>query len=78
MWNETLFLEMGSTNLQHDSAFKHAKTDAHKAGFQIYLRAEGCNVSERGEQSLVELQQKTMQFVRQLCEKRKGDKKDDR
>ena len=50
MWNETLFLEMGSTNLQHDSALEHAKSDAHKAAFQIYLRAEGYDVSERGEQ----------------------------
>ena len=50
----------GNTRLQHDSALEHAKSDAHKAAFQIYLRAEGYDVSERGEQSLEELQQKTM------------------
>ena len=57
MWNETLFLEMGSTHLHHDSALDHAKSNAHEASFQIYLRAEGCDVSECSEQRLAELQQ---------------------
>ena len=45
----------GSTRLQHDSALEHAKSDAHKAAFQMHLKAEGFNASERSEQSLTEL-----------------------
>ena len=50
MWNETLFFEMASTHLQRDSALEHAKSDAHMAASQIYLRAEGYDVLESGEQ----------------------------
>ena len=67
MWNETLFFEIGSTYLQHDSALEHTKSDAHKAAFEIYLRAEGYDVSERSERC---------SFLG-LCEKREGDKKDE-
>ena len=45
----------GSTRLQHDSDLEHAKSDAHKAAFQMHLKAEGFNASERSEQSLTEL-----------------------
>ena len=37
----------GNTRLQHDSALEHAKSDAHKAAFQMHLRAEGYDASER-------------------------------
>ena len=47
----------GNTRLQHDSALEHAKSDAHKAAFQMRLRAEGYDASERSEQSLTEVRQ---------------------
>lgn len=47
----------GNTRLQHDSALEHAKSDAHKAAFQMHLRAEGYDASERSEQSLTEVRQ---------------------
>ena len=47
----------GNTRLQHDSTFKHAKSDAHKAAFQMHLRAEGYDASECSKQSLTEVRQ---------------------
>ena len=47
----------GNTHLQHASALEHAKSDAHKAAFQMHLRAEGYDASERSEQSLTEVRQ---------------------
>ena len=47
----------GNTRLQHDSALEHTKRDAHKAAFQMRLRAEGYDASERSEQSLTEVRQ---------------------
>ena len=48
----------GNTNLQHDSALERVKSDAHKAAFQMHLRAEGYDASERSKQSLTEVRQK--------------------
>ena len=47
----------GSTRLQHDIALEHAKSDAHRAAFEMHLKAEGFNASERSEQSLTELRE---------------------
>ena len=48
----------GNTRLQHDSALEHAKSDGHKAAFQMHLRAEGYDASKHSEQSLTEVRQK--------------------
>ena len=47
---------MGVFERKH-SALEHAKSDAHKAAFQMRLRAEGYDASERSEQSLTEVRQ---------------------